>query len=157
MLSFNNRCCLFVQERSFRRDALKSFIQKVAKIDDGESGASFWARFFGVGGARASKDGTFCVLLCAASFFHRLSRVLHSTLMDNLIVINSSFIVLLKYSYTLIFYACFFLPVTRTCTRVDRDSTDEPVEKVVMREPTPLSAKVEKKTTKGAGGSWKTL
>jgi hypothetical protein len=31
------------------------------------------------------------------------------------------------------------------------------VEKIVMKEPTPLSAKVEKKTTKGAGGSWKTL
>jgi hypothetical protein len=31
----------------------------VAKIDDGESGASFWSRFFGGGGNRASKAGTF--------------------------------------------------------------------------------------------------
>lgn len=40
---------------------------------------------------------------------------------------------------------------------VDRNSQDEPLEKVVVKEPTPLAAKVEKKTTKGAGGSWKPL
>jgi hypothetical protein len=46
-----------LQERSFRRDALKSFIQKVAKIDD--EGGSCWSRCFGGSANRASKAGTF--------------------------------------------------------------------------------------------------
>lgn len=34
---------------------------------------------------------------------------------------------------------------------------DEPSEKVVIKEPAGLSAKVEKKPIKGAGGGWKPL
>lgn len=40
-------------------------------------------------------------------------------------------------------------------SRANRASADEVVEKVEVKEPSPLAAKVEKKTTKGASGKWK--
>ena len=68
------------------------------------------------------------------------------------------------FKYFINYYYIYFIltspPTTFTHTTLqslDRKSQDEESEKVVMKEPSPLSAKVEKKNTKGAGGSYKPL